>query len=1046
MAATDPLRAEARPLHLGVLYVLFFFSGAASLVYEIVWARQLTLVFGGSHLAVTTVLAVFMGGLALGSFLLGRASSRTARPLRLYGLLEVGIALGGLAFLSLMAVYPALYGALARTVGERPAALTILRILFAAFAMAVPTTLMGGTLPALGRIVAERAGALGGGLGWLYGINTLGAVAGAATTGLVLLPRMSASGTLAAAIATNAAIGAAALAADARAGAAGRKPSSAQARKRGPARGTAQADGTLDARPDGSRLVLAGIAVSGFCALGYEVLWTRMLTMVLGTSTYAFTLLLVAFLCGIGAGSAAYGLLERGLRLRPAGSESRDARDRGRASHEAREVPLPSPTATVRPSWTRAMAAFGVVQVLIGMAALAVTYSLRDLPTRAVFWQTLLVRLLPDEFGTRLAAGLVAALTTMFVPAFLMGVAFPLAATVRAPRRRDAGKALGEVAAWDTAGAILGAAASGLALIYLFGVERSLQMLCVVNLGLGLLVLARLRGRHLAGVVAAATAAALLLLAARPQWLRMWDAKYFAVYRNNQRDAFDTPERVRDALENTDVLYYHEGANETVSVVAARGALPGYIVNGRVEASASRRDLQCQRALGHLPMLLHPDPRRVFVLGLGTGMTLGATSVHPEVSAITLLEIEPGVIGVARTFRRWNHDVLEDPRLRIVFNDGRNFLATTRETFDVVTADPIHPWSGGAAYLYTTEYFGIAASRLSPGGVACQWLPIYELSVDDLRTIVRTFTTVYPYAMLWLTHYDAELIGSRAPLVLDEGILARRMAPPGVHEDLESIGMGSVPDLLSWFVMGTEGLKAFAGDAPVNTDDNLRLEFSAPRSMGRAELTADNVRALARFRESLWPYLAPAPAEEGREAQRRACADALEAGRHFDPLHAAFLDGAGASPELAAGLDALEARHPDYAPARFLRLEAGEEAARAPRLLRAERFLLRRDAGTTRTLELSAVAMHVGATRGAVVFVDNDARDVYGQRYIDAPQEDLDGAMKKVADTVMDAVGAAYARAAAELPPDASGAAGAPPERATIEALRRTVGEAMAEP
>jgi spermidine synthase len=981
----DPERPSAeapqpRP-GLGSLYVLFFFSGAASLVYEIVWARELTLVFGGSHLAVTTVLSVFMGGLALGGLLLGRISDRAVRPLRLYALLEAGIALCGLLFLALMALYPVLYGALAVGADDRPVYLTVLRVAFAVAAMAAPTTLMGGTLPLLGRVVADRTDRLGRGVGFLYGINTLGAVAGALMTGLVLLPRTSATIALFTAIAANAAIAAAALVADRLA-----RPGTQETPAPG-ARRTAHAPhpgvpagplphATRAGASEGTSIVLLGIAVSGFCALGYEVLWTRTLTMVLGTSTYAFTLLLVAFLCGIGTGSAAYGFVERGLRRSGGGGEARGGnKDHARAR-------------------TRALAAFGLVQILIGAGALAVTYTLRDLPSRAVFWQSLLQHVLPDEFSTRLAAGLIAGLSSMFLPAFLMGIAFPLAAAIRARSPRNVGRALGEVAAWDTVGAILGAAGSGLVLIYLFGVERSLQMLCIVNIGLGAFVLAWTRSRGIALAVGAATAAALVPLAAAPQWLRMWDAKYFAIYRNNQRDAFDTAERREDALANTDVLYYHEGPNETVGVIQPKGAYPAYVVNGRVEASAARRDRQCQLALGHLPMLLNPNPRRVFVLGLGSGMTLGATSVHPEAARITLAEIETGMLGVARVFRAWNHDVLDDPRLRIVWNDGRNFLATSREEFDVLTADPIHPWSGGASYLYTTQYFRIAAARLAPGGIACQWLPIYELSTDDLRTIVRTFLTSYPHAMLWLTHYDAELIGSRSPILLDEGALAPRIAVPKVREDLESVGLGSVPDLMSWFMMGTEGLKAFAGDAPVNTDDNLRLEFSAPRSMGRPELTAENVRALARFRESLLPYLAPAPTEEEQEIRRRACEEALDAGRLFDPLHAAFLDGAGASPELAAGIDALDARHPGYAPARILRLEAGEELARQPRLMRAERFLVRTDSGQTRSLEISAVAMQVGATRGAVVFVDNEARDIYAQRYVDAPEETLDDAMK----------------------------------------------------
>jgi len=990
------------------LYFLFFLSGAASLIYEIVWVRELTLVFGGSHLAVTAVLGVFMGGLALGSFLLGARADTASRPLRLYGLLECGIALCGAGFLGLMALYPRLYAVLADAADDRPIYLTSLRILFAILAMGVPTTLMGGTLPLLGRIAAERTGRLGRGLGLLYGINTLGAVAGSLMAGFVLLPSTSARTTLCVAIATNAAIGAAALALDGfrrsseRAGARDREDAAVPEARTERETGHGAAPGAPGA-PAGSAMALWGIAVSGFCALGYEVLWTRTLTMVLGTSVYAFTLLLVAFLSGIGAGGAAFAPLER------------------------------------RIAAGRATAAFGLVQILIGTSALAVTYALRDLPRQAVRWQSLLSAG-AGEFQARQAAGFLVGFTYMFVPAFFMGLAFPIAGAIRAGRRADVGSAVGEVAAWDTLGAIFGAVASGLFLIYVFGVERSLQMLCAVNLGLGGVVLLRLRSRRMAGAGAAVTASVLLLLAAKPQWLRMWDAKYFAVYRNNQRRAFDTPERVRDALENTDVLYYHEGADETVSVIVPKGAPPGYVVNGRVEASASRADRQCQLALGHLPMLLHPAPRRVFVLGLGTGITLGAVSLHPEVSRMTLAEIEPGVFGAARAFSAWNHGVLDDPRLRIVVNDGRNFLAISRDSFDVLTADPIHPWSGGASYLYTAEYYRAAASRLAPGGVACQWLPIYELSVDDLRTIVRTFTEVYPHAMLWLTHYDAELVGSPGPLVVDEARLAARMADRRVSEDLRGVDMGGVRDFLSWFVMGTEGLRAFAGDAVVNTDDNLRLEFSAPRSQGVPELTVKNVSALARFRESLLPYLAPSATAQGREAQERACREALDAGHRYDALHAAFLGGEGGSPAFSARLAELEARYPGYAPARFLRAESEAEASHSPRLLRAERFDVRtEEGGRSRTVEIAAVSMRVAETRGAVIIVDNDAREVYGQRYVDAPEEDLDAAMRRLADEIMDAVVATYAREAARAPSAIPGSPGAPPERPTLEALRSVV-------
>ena len=337
----------------------------------------------------------------------------------------------------------------------------------------------------------------------------------------------------------------------------------------------------------------------------------------------------------------------------------------------------------------------------------------------------------------------------------------------------------------------------------------------------------------------------------------MWDLKYFAIYRNNTRGAFNTDFNMKDAMENTDVLYYAEGVQATVSAIKVKGGSQAFITNGRIEASNHKEGIQCQYTLGHLPMLLNKNPRKVFVLGTGSGMTLGATSVHPEVEEIVLAEIEPKVLGVARTFSRYNHDVLDNPKLRIVFNDGRNYLMTTKKKFDVITADPIHPWFSGAGYLYTAEYFRLAAEHLNPGGIACQWLPIYELSVDDLKCVVKTFSENFRYTMLWLTRNDAELVGSNDPIVIDEQDLGRRIAAPGVLDDLKSVDMGSAEDFLAYFVMGTAGMKEFGSGGVINTDDNLHLEFSAPMSMD-VPTQGKNADALYRHRESLLPYLLPA--------------------------------------------------------------------------------------------------------------------------------------------------------------------------------------------
>ncbi len=961
-----------------VLYILFFLSGSAALLYEVAWMRSLSLVFGGSHLAVTVVLSVYMGGLALGSRLFGRRADAATRPLRLYGLLELGIAAFALVFMALMRVYPVAYGPLARIAETNRVWLSVLRTVFAAGAMIVPATLMGGTLPVLSRFVAASSEFLGRRLAFLYGVNTLGAVAGAFLAGFFLLKTLGVTSTMLVAAAVNALVGLVALALPEPWFA----PNAAPRDRSKPDRDEKGPEPRLAELGDASyRWVLWGIGVSGFCALGYEVLWTRMLSLVVGTSVYSFAIMLVAFLAGIGLGSQAYGLAQSLW---------------GRAP-------------------SKSVIGFGLTQIAIGLSALAVTVLMRDLPTHAARWQGMFSGISATEFGRRLAASFLVAFGTMFVPAFFMGVAFPLAGAIGARHRGSRGAAVGEVLTSNTIGAILGAAASGFVLVYAFGIERSLQMLVVLNLGVGAIVVASVRHRMKATAwIAAGVASLLLALAIFPDWGRAWDRKYFAIFRNNQRDAFDTRERIQDALENTDVLYYSEGANEIISVIRPRGGNQAFLVNGRPEATTSSMDMQCQRTLGHLPMLLHPNPRNVFVLGTGTGMTLGATSIHPEVESIVLAEIEPTVLAATRTFGDYNHRVLDNPKLRIVFNDGRNYLATTRESYDVITADPIHPWSGGAAYLYTAEYFRIVAGHLRPGGIACQWLPIYELTPRDVKTVVRTFGESFRYVAIWLTHYDAEIVGSNAPIVLDEGALARRMAVPAIAKDLESVEMGSAEDFLSYFVAATSGSRRFAEGGAVNTDDNLVLEFSAPESMGVASVMGDNVRALASVRENLLDVLTPASEGAPRAAQVERWKRSMEAARLYDQAHALFLWGEAAGAPFEAVREDLLRTSPGYAPFRFLEREYRTQLAETPRQIAYADFPVSAASGGDRVLQISAVTMSIGARRAVVLFVDNDRREIYGQRYLDGDPKTLDSEVERLSSETMRALEIAYDGLAAD--------------------------------
>jgi spermidine synthase len=953
-----------------LVFVLFLVSGAASLVYEVAWVRSLGLVFGASHLAVTTVLAVFMGGQALGSRLFGPRADLTDRPLRLYGVLELGIAASALASFALVRAFPVLYGPLARVAETNVPWLTFLRVTFAVFAIAIPTTLMGGTLPVLTRYVVRRGEALGTQLSFLYAFNTFGAVVGTMLAGFVLLRTLGVTMTFVVAAGVSAAVGTAAILL-------GRTPGPAVASAVRAAAGSRARSAPEGANALARKIAVIGVGVSGFCALGYEVLWTRMLTLVVGTSVYSFTIMLAAFLAGIAIGSEAFGLLRAWRAARPDG--------RG------------------------GVLVFAGTQLAIGASALAVTVLINHLPSAANRLQALLIGGAEAEFGGRLLASGVIAFLYVFVPAFFMGMAFPAAGAIWTAADDDAGGTVGRLLSSNTIGAILGSSLTGFVLVYLFGIERSLHMLVVANVAMGLAIAAALapRPRLAFGAIAAAAASLLVARGAFEGWGRAWDRDYFAAVTNNTR-MMETPESIR--RKNLEVLYYHEGVDETVSSVRGKGSVQTFIVNGRPEASTGLADVQVQRALGHLPMLLHPDPRRVFVLGTGTGMTLGAVAAHPEAQRIVLGEIEEAMLGVARTFEPWNGHVLDDPRLRVVFNDGRNFLSTTRERFDVITADPIHPWSGGAGYLYTREYFRSVSDRLAPGGIACQWLPMYELTIKDVRTVVRTFADTFQNVVVWLTYHDAVLIGSQAPIVVDEAALARRLATPAIRDGLAPVRMATADDFLSYFLMGSDGARAFGAGGALNADDNLVLEFSAPASQGKGGLDGANIRALSRHRESLYPLLAPAATPEQDASRRARWERHLETSRLFDQAHAEFLEGRRHSPLATSILDLIQARDPTYAPLLFLLGERDFWDRTEPALVAHVPFRVLTAGGQQGAFRISAVRQFLGRERVLVSFVDNARREIYGQRYVDGPYEQLDADVARFVSETASALSAAAAR------------------------------------
>ncbi len=394
-------------------------------------------------------------------------------------------------------------------------------------------------------------------------------------------------------------------------------------------------------------------------------------------------------------------------------------------------------------------------------------------------------------------------------------------------------------------------------------------------------------------------------------------------------------------------------------------------------------------------------------------MTLGATSVHPTVKRVLLLELEPAMLGVAKTFKAYNHNVLDNPKLEIIFNDGRNFLLTTKDKFDVITADPIHPWFRGAGYLYTTEYFKLASEHLKEGGIMCQWLPIYEMTVENLKSVVKTFQESFKHTVLWLTYYDSVIVGSNSPIRVDEDELEKRINEvPAISNDLKRVMMGSADDFLSYFAMGTKGMRAFGEKGIVNTDDNLYLEFSAPLNIGKGFLMEENLNALVKHREDILSYLIPEEERRAREKQVIKWEQRWEMTNLYDRAHALFLGGEHSKPQFQSLRAELDGKYPWYGPWRFLNDEYTLVVAREPKLLKKQPLFLVNEKGKVVKVELSFVLTRISREMTVLDIVDNDAKVIYG--HFDIPGVNTDDNVGRLVDDVMARVEEFYKRESKE--------------------------------
>lgn len=801
--------------------VLFFVSGASALVYQVVWLRLLVLIFGSTLFATSAILSTFMGGLALGAYVAGRTMDRSRRsPLRIYGLLEIGIGIYALLvpflFDALTPVYRLVWDAGGST---DLLLLNVAKFIGIAVVLIVPTTLMGASLPVLARDVADDPDRIGGKVGTLYAVNTFGAVVGTFVAGFLAIPAIGVQNSLWWTAAVNVALGIVAV---------------IVGRDAPVARTVAETSGEAAAGPSPIRgrtaVLLVLFGVSGFGAMVLEVAWTRALALVLGSSVYAFSLMLVAFLVGLATGGAFF---SGWLRRRP----------------------------DVHPGTLLA-----ALLAATGVLAYATVFVFQHLPQwfgRIYFAQ----QPGPNEwFAVQFLFGLV----VMFPATFAFGGIFPAVLQSHARGLDRVAGSVGTVYTSNTAGTILGAAMAGFVLIPTLGVQDSVVFVAVSQVLLGALAFVALSGVR-STTRTAAVVALLVLAVLFPTVRPRWDALLMnsGVYMNLQ----DMPEGSTwdDFLEivrnDNELVYARQGMTASVLVADQPSIGNRYLaVNGKIEASTNA-DMETQIMCAHLPLMLHDDPKDVMIIGLASAITVGAAATHP-IDSIRVVEVEEAMIPAARLFDDHNGGVMDDERLTISINDARNELEFSGATYDVIVSEPSNPWMTVASNLFTEDFFRLAAKRVRPGGIFAQWVQNYYLPAEDLRSIVAAFQASFPHVVVFETFegVDLLLLGSREPIVLDLERIGARMSELSVRMDLARVDIRRPADVLPLLVLGPDQVESFVAGAPRNTDDNARVEFSAPKALYQNTLDR-NLALLHSFSGNPLDYATPVPENPEKRAE-----------------------------------------------------------------------------------------------------------------------------------------------------------------------------------
>ena len=861
-----------------VTLLCFLFSGGTALIYQVAWVRHMTLIFGSTAFAVSTVLTAFMAGLALGSYIFGRWIDRYGSPLLTYAALEAAIGLYALLIPAIFATLVPVYQWVWESFAPNYYLFSLIRFLLAFLVLMIPTTCMGGTLPVLSKFYALTPGnQLTLSVSSLYAINTFGAVLGTVLSGFWMIPAFGLSKSVFTASAINLSLASTIVAI------VGIARPELQRFLLYPRRPSSPPQTETDAPPPPliARYVLSAFALTGFAALLLEVAWTRVLSLVLGPSVYAFSVMLATFLIGLAVGSFVFSRVIAAWKL-------------------------------------DGLKTLYWLQLSIGLTTFLTLLLFNQLP---FLFATIFHRWGAEQSPTVLfGLEFLISFLVMYLPTFFMGGIFPAVVKIFSAERWAAGRTIGRIYAANTLGAILGSFSAGFVFIPWIGIQNTILVAIAVYVALsavtGLWAFAPTTVdasvawvRRLAGLLLPGAALAWILLFT-PDWNRLVMSSGMFQYAPRLKPSqasenyIPTPTDFYAYVNRLELLFYKEGHTSTITVAKEKhfkARLLGdqlvesilLINNGKIDAS-SYADMPTQILLGHLGLLLHPAPKTALIIGLASGTTAGSALRHP-LEALTVVEIEEAVIEASRYFDHVSHAPLTDPRTQLIINDGRNYLLVTPAKYDVIISEPSNPWMSGPSNLFTREFFQLARAKLKNDGLLVQWVQMYSMSPANLQALIKTVQSVFPVVHVFsgLGTLNLLLVASANPIPLKVRQLQERLEREEIRKDLARMNVTSVADLLAHFRLGSEEVASLIKDAPLNTDDNALIEFAAPKDLYRPTHVANNrmitaaTKGIARYLEGLeeaerrefLQQLSAAYAQRGLKAEAEIAAQAARGAR-----------------------------------------------------------------------------------------------------------------------------------------------------------------------